>query len=382
MFFCGNSKSRCYFTFLSPRAQRIHSGSESATLEQAHSQTKQSGSNDAVKSGKGLSSNQTNTQPPRGTSTELNDPMKPSRRGHRPQEDNDWEDSNSNPRAESLSPSTQKAGQFRNSDSVSSGRTGGREREGAVAGFSHSRGSSSGTKSLTPNLSPRSTLSGSSSIGSLDPPESGIVDESVTSSGSVGYGDRVAPHTGLGAEPEAFGSREPRSVEEMFSGENWEEEDDVTEQMGVVNIGSTEEVEDRMMRVNSDEVTGASVTDEDDESIGLPVSNSVSNFLVQTSGTRSSSHFSPPGLSKKQQPSAPRVGQPLLLSQQSEMVCRRLQLETKSSSLGGLVDMAGRDSTEHVQEVSGVEYGGGGSCVASSIAALQDATSNGKPYCH
>ena len=69
------------------------------------------------------------------------------------------------------------------------------------------------------------------------------------------------------------------------------------------------------------------------------------SLYVQSSGSKGSSHFSPPGLSKRQQPPpAPRVGQPLLLNQQSEIVCRRQQLESMSSALGGLVGVACQDS--------------------------------------
>ena len=364
-------------SFFVSRAQRVQSHGDNFTEQQS---TKSSTSNIIGKSGKGSSpnpsSNRTNAQPPlRGV--EHNGLMRTSsKKGYRSQECLDKEDTNLYTRAESLSPSTQKHGQSRNLDVVGNSGTrriggtetggGGKEKEVIVGNRSHSRGSSMGNKSLTPNLSPKGTLSASSSIGSLGNFDAAAADES-----SLSVADGCNNNTSIGGGRNPKTSSEPlmdanhsgiressEGIESMFSGETWEDESDedtsIAKEMDEVEISSSNGQQKVSVEVSGDTVYGAGATRSQSGTIGNVHWSMSDGTAVQTLTSPkqvSSTHFSPPGLSRKQQTVAASLNkQPLSLSRQSEMVCRKLQLEDEASVVKGSQDF----STGHVQEVLGV----------------------------
>jgi len=251
-------------------------------------QSKPSTFNSIGRSGKGSSSSQTITQPPlRGV--EHNGLVRTSsKKGLRSPESLYKDDASLNARAESLSPSIQKFGHSRNSDSAGSsgirrivgGNSAESGKEKELGSQSHSRGSSMGTKSLTPNLSPKGTLSTSSSIGSLGNFDATAADESNVSSVADSYsqnsfiGGRIIPETSSesAADPKHLGIRGSEDMEDMFSGETWEDELDedacMAEQMDKVEISSSSGVQRVTVGVSGDRVNGAGTPGSQSDPIG------------------------------------------------------------------------------------------------------------------
>ncbi len=303
------------------RAQRAHSNNDSVT-DQNHSHSKQSGSNVSGKSAKGtLPSSNSNSTHHLPAVTEQNDLLQ-SNRSQRTSETSNIDIPDSSLRSESLSPNAQKLGHYKTSDSMvnscgssrrthGSGGGGAKERDEATGNHNHSIGSSVGTKSLTPNLSPQSTLS--SSVESLEATHleesAGVnVESGAAADGGIG---RV-PEVQSESKEEVIGvKRETRSFEGMFSGESWEDDEEevnvggVTNQIAAVRMGSGGAVDDRVELVHGDHVTGDRVIGGGMKKGLLSASNSVmASHAVKTSEVReqaSISQCSPPGLGRQYQ---------------------------------------------------------------------------------
>ena len=233
----------------------------------------------------------------------------------------------SDSRPGSVSPSTQKSAHSRTLDPPkrsSSGVGGVRE----VENSNDSRGSSI-TKSLTPNLSPRSTLSASSSSGSLrQEAEYGTT----ATNGPTGGG-------AMGAEPKPAAEEVEERRREMGEG--------VAASRGSGESGLSVESE------LSSGTEGSNAVLEQLEEIHLSrfdghvppelKQSVIPQALAVTEGNVDPSISSPPGLSKSR-------SQPLPLSKQSERVCRKLDLSSgaKPSPL-----LASSDSAEVGPQMTG-----------------------------
>ena len=168
--------------------------------------------------------------------------------------------------------------------------------------INHSRGSSM-TQSLTPNLSPRSTISdSSSSAGSLRQEVDDVI-------GSVRARKTLELEIG-GSEGVSSVSSEGERVECEFGAEVVKEDESISsesvKQEGTIDVQQQQQ-QTRLAHFKSDtrpskEGTGVS---------SLPA--------VEGGGGSSPPISSPPGLSKTR-------AQPLSLSRQSELVCRQLEL--------------------------------------------------------
>ena len=232
----------------------------------------------------------------------------------------------SNSRPGSVSPSTQKSAHSRTLEPMKGGGRRAGERDSVsvrtttttTTTTSHSRGSSI-TKSLTPNLSPHSTLSASSSSGSLRQeaeytPPTTTTSTTVTSSAGGGA---------AGAEPRA-------TTEEEIEESRREGDEGVVEGVAESGLGlenkssnatldsSTHAVLEQLEAVHLSKSQNSVV----EELQPTAVSHSIVDAIQTVTGAAvdpSIAISSPPGLSKSR-------SQPLPLSERSEMVCRQLDL--------------------------------------------------------
>ena len=236
-------------------------------------------------------------------------------------------------RSGSVSPNTQKNSQSRtsSSDSISSKRQTGREKiERDGVRTNHSRGSSL-TKSFTPNLSPKSTLSTSSSSGSLKQEGEDTSDVVVGVSSGAELPRRVE-RSGEG-DVDSMRSCDRVVISEdhertaKVSGIEDMQVNSVTSQSGGTSLNR--KLEAGSHTSNSKAIKGpreaaafSSVT---------PISNLPPVTVLKDKGGvmgTSPPISSPPGLSKTKQ----GRDQPLPLSTQSALVCRQLDLSVSKPS--------------------------------------------------
>lgn len=244
----------------------------------------------------------------------------------------------SNSRPGSVSPNTQKSGHSRTLEPQkrSLGGPSRAEQDRDSIRTNHSQGSSI-TKSMTPNMSPRSTLSTSSSSGSLrqdtdDAAGVGVsvvevelnVEKADENDGEGGRGVEVPGGSrGVVLEEEDSESVGYSIGSQLSSGED-SQTNAVTEQFEGVRLSRSEG-----QGVDSQKQAHAFHSKSDArntrEGVAIPVAPSTSALppVVMSSVEGSSPPISsPPGLSKT------RI-QPLPLSAQSERICRQLDLASK-----------------------------------------------------
>ena len=322
----------CSLSLFGSRAssQKGSTTDSSMQQDQSHSHSKQSDSHSSGKQVKSAGSSKGHSSAARGMGTEHSHPRHGGSGKRNPKDSQKHEvgdeTSKPNSRPGSVSPNTQKSAHSRTLDPVKRTAGGGGSGRG-VAGerdnirtTNHSRGSSL-TKSLTPNLSPRSTLSASSSSGSLRQEADG----STATPTPASTGGVVS-----GAEPKIPAEEAEEGKGEMEEGvrvNGVRQESGLSiESESSSGDGSYEQLEAVHLSRSDGHVPQlqqavASRSRVDPAGLQMPP-------IVAASGENANpSISSPPGLSKSR-------SQPLPLSKQSEMVCRQLDLGPGSGGSG------------------------------------------------
>ncbi len=380
----------CHY-FVSRASNQKASDSPTPQQDQSHSHSQQSdsGSNHSTGKPKNPGSSKGHSLTARGMGTEHsnNSHSRHAGSGKRGQKDTTGsqkhevgdETLKSNSRPGSVSPNTQRSAQSRTLDPAKrpSGGGGGGRGAGEIirTTTNHSRGSS-----LTPNLSPHSTLSASSSSGSLRlEAEYGSTTTTTTttitnaaSAGGVvmGMEPKTAPEEvveegrGEGAEgvavPTGSGSSTSVSAESELSNGTDASSSAVLEQLEAVHLNKSERHLPEL-QPSATSHSRVDITQTPPVRDGNLNPSSVSGALIS----------SPPGLSKS-------WSQPLPVSKQSEMVCQQLDLSSglKPSPLLARSESLGVGSqtgmlSRHLLSRDGGGGGGGAEAAHGGIGSVE-----------